>query len=139
MGVWVEIGVVGLDFDVEGDPVQPLWLPREGSSSTAFFRVSTKQAGPVRLRYGLYYENNLIQSFRMAAYAAPFHGEAPPDASTSIAGVLGVSPEQVRGFYQARMEYSRTSAYSELQRKPARAIAIVANQWQGKVTITTKA
>ena len=74
-GVWVEIGVVGLDFDVHGDPVQPLWLPREGPSATAYFAVSTNRTGPVRLRYGLYYENNLIQSFRMAAYAVSASGD----------------------------------------------------------------
>jgi hypothetical protein len=138
-GVWVEIGVVGLDFEVEGDPVQPLWLPREGASSTAYFGVSTRSAGAVQLRYGLYYQNNLIQSFRMAAYAAPLDGQAPPDASKSIAGALEVAPERVRGLYQARMEYSRTSAFSELGRKSARAVTIVANQLKGKVVLTTKA
>ena len=31
-GAWIEVGVTGIDFEVLGDPVQEVWLPREGSS-----------------------------------------------------------------------------------------------------------
>jgi hypothetical protein len=47
-GVWVEIGVTGLDFEVLGDPVQELWLPREGASETVYFAVVPKTAGMAR-------------------------------------------------------------------------------------------
>jgi len=75
-GVWVEIGVSGIDFAVIGDPVQELWLPRTGDSDAIYFTVSPRVAGVAQLRFGLYYRNNRIQSFRLAALTQPPEGGA---------------------------------------------------------------
>lgn len=140
-GVWVEIGVVGIGCEIAGDPVQPLWLPRTGSSDTVHFAVSFPEVGKIaQLRYGLYYKNNLIQSFRMAAYT----GLETDDYRTALAEALSVAPERISGWYQARLEYSRSSELDALDSKGAvdskaeRAITIVANQLQGKDILTVK-
>jgi hypothetical protein len=70
-GVWLEIGVTGLDFAVLGDPVQELWLPREGPSETACFAVVPRAAGAARLRFCVYHEQDVVQSFRLAALVNP--------------------------------------------------------------------
>jgi hypothetical protein len=139
-GVWVEIGVVAIDCAVTGDPVQSLWLPREGPSDTVYFAVSFNRPGRVnQLRYGVYYKNNLIQSFRMAAFVVPqAGGGAPSDVATRLGDALSVGVERIKGWYHARMEYSRTSALDELDRKGARALTIAANKLTGKDMITVK-
>jgi hypothetical protein len=134
-GTWVEIGVVGIGCDVAGDPVQPLWLPRTGFSDTAYFSVSFPEAGHVgQIRYGLYYQNNLIQSYRMAALIGP----TEKDFRTEIARALSVDAERVNGWHQARLEYSRSSALDAVERKAGRAITIVANELLGDDIVTVK-
>jgi hypothetical protein len=69
-GRWLEVAVVGLDFEVLGDSVQPLWLPRDGSTQPALFTVVPQYAdedGEARLRVCLYADNNLLQSQMLVA------------------------------------------------------------------------
>jgi hypothetical protein len=140
-GVWVEIGVAGIDFDVAGDPVQELWLPRQGASEAAYFTVTARKGGAVaKLRYGLYYQNNLIQSFRLAAFVSESaSGGLPGDVALRLASALAVSPDKIGdALYKSRLEYSRTSALDQIERKSERALTIVANQLDGQDILTIK-
>jgi hypothetical protein len=73
-GVWLEIGVTGLDFDVLGDPVQELWMPREGPSDPLYFAIVPRISGVSRIRFCVYFRQEVLQSFRLAAYT----GGPPP-------------------------------------------------------------
>lgn len=66
-GVWVEFGVAGIDFDVLGSPVQEVWLPRHSPTDTIYFAVVPRREGASLLRFCLYFQHNVIQSFRLAA------------------------------------------------------------------------
>jgi hypothetical protein len=140
-GVWVELAVVGIDFQVVGDPVQELWLPRTGETDTAFFTVIPPANREVAtLRYGLYYKNNLIQSFRLAAFVGSPQSERDSKLTAEKLGLaLGVDSSRVgTALYRARMEYSRTSAFNQLDAKSEPAITITANNLEGKDIITVK-
>jgi hypothetical protein len=140
-GVWVELAVVGIDFEVIGDPVQEVWLPRAGETDTAYFTVVPPYHREVAtLRYGLYYKQNLIQSFRLAAFVGSPESERDPKLTAEKLGLaLGVDSSQIgSALYRARMEYSRTSAFSRLDIRTEPAITITANNLDGKDIITVK-
>jgi hypothetical protein len=139
-GVWIEIGVTGIDFDVLGDPVQRLWLPREGPSEPVYFAVKPRRAGPCRLRFSLYYEQNVIQSFRVAAIV-----DAKPGRNRAkLAAVLGLKPSETPDVaWLPKLEFSLAPS---LERFAAgtdplperRALSIVTNDWAGQCVITVK-
>lgn len=141
-GVWVELAVVGIDFNLIGDPVQELWLPRTGETETAYFTVVPPPEREIAtLRYGLYYKQNLIQSFRLAAYVGSSEDGSHTESNIAekLGAALGVTPDRVgTAHYRARLEYSRTSALNQLEKRSEPAITITANNLQGRDIITIK-
>jgi hypothetical protein len=141
-GVWVEIGVTGLDFEVIGDPVQELWLPREGPSDLVHFTVVPRESGAARLRFCLYYQQNVLQSFRLAALTlAPDQRESAPRTRASrLARALGLKPKDVEGrSYLTRLEYSLGAVDPvSIAERPPRAVSLVANDLDGQPAITVK-
>lgn len=137
-GVWVEVGVTGIDFDVTGAALQEVWLPREGATDTVFFAVAPRGSGVARLRYCLYYNHQLLQSFRLAAVVAE-GGEAAEDVSAELAAVLDIPRESVgdRG-YASRLEYGATPTLEAIERTPRRSVNLVANHSAGVPVITVK-
>jgi hypothetical protein len=131
-GVWVEVGVSGLDFEVIGDPVQVLWLPREGPSEMIYFGVIPRSGTTPVLRFCLYYHNNVIQSFRLAAKTVDSN-------SRNLAKALDISIDEV-GYagYKARLEYSLLDDLAAVAGKPDRTVSIVANDIDGRPAITVK-
>ncbi|MDX1662455.1 MAG: CHAT domain-containing protein [Candidatus Promineifilaceae bacterium] len=77
-GVWLQVAVTALDFDVAAEPVQELWLPRnpETLSELIYFPVTPLRKGVSRLRFTVHFESDVIQSFRLAALTLPA-AEAP--------------------------------------------------------------
>ena len=61
-GVWVEVAVNGVGFEVLGDPVQALYLPFEGASDVVRFAVVPKVDGAAFLRYTIYYQQSVVQT-----------------------------------------------------------------------------
>jgi hypothetical protein len=141
-GVWVEIGVTGLDFEVVGDPVQELWLPREGASDTVYIPVKPQTPGAARLRFCLYFQNNVIQSFRLAAVVKAKLDEADPppsDRALRLAAALDLQASTLPALgYVARLEYSLAQKLDELPYYPERALSLVANSVDDKAVITVK-
>jgi hypothetical protein len=140
-GVWVEIGVTGLDFEVLGDPVQELWLPREGASDTAYFAVVPRTTGVARLRFCLFYRQNVIQSFRLAVVTAGPRKNAPPSTVRRrlLAKALGLPLQEMKNVgYIPRLEYSLTTDIGDLGARPERALSLVANDLDGESVITVK-
>jgi hypothetical protein len=131
-GAWVEVGVTGLDFEVSGDPVQELWLPRVGATEMIHFAVTPRTGCTPVLRFSLYHRNNVVQSFRLAA-------RTMESRSGDLAEALDISPEEVRGGHMARLEYSLVSDLDMLSDRPARAVSIVTNHMNGRPAITVKA
>jgi hypothetical protein len=140
-GIWLEVAVTGLDFEVRGDPVQELWLPREGNSDPIYFAIVPRIGKVARLRFSIYHQQNVIQSFRLAALVNGPTEEAAPLAMNRrrLARSLGVSPELVGDVgYLPRLEYSISTEIQHLETRPSRALSIVANEIGGKKVLTIK-
>jgi hypothetical protein len=141
-GVWLEVGVTGLDFEVLGDPVQELWLPREGDSDLIHFAVVPRTSGVARLRFCVYSSQNVIQSFRLAALTLR-RGEpadvTPKERRRMLAEALDIKPEAVGDVgYLPRLEYSTSTRIQSIETRPPRALSIVANKIGGKRVLTVK-
>ncbi|MCI0658472.1 MAG: hypothetical protein L0170_15580, partial [Acidobacteria bacterium] len=140
-GVWVEVALTGLDFEGLGEPVQELWLPQEGPTETVYFTVIPRKQGISRLRYCIYYRQNLLQSFRMAARVeAPEATEPfPGNWSERLAQALGLAKvDAPKTGYLARVEYSLLPETRDLQKLPDRALSITANDNDGNAVLSIK-
>lgn len=140
-GVWVEFAVTGIDFEVLGDPVRDLWLPRERPTEMIYFAVSPRKAGACRLRYCLYYKQNVIQSFRLAAFAltSPQQDFAAEIRRRQMSEALNLPTRIIRdAAYFSRLEYSLTTSIDNLETRPARLMSIVANDLNGQPVVSVK-
>ena len=138
-GRWIEVGVTGLDFEVLGDPVQELWLPREEPTALLRFAVRPLRAGVSRLRFCIYRGQDVVQSFRLAALTTPADGAAKGGAGL-LAGALGLRRGDVGSAgWLARLEYSLTADAASPPERPGRAVSIVANDLDGETVVTLKA
>jgi hypothetical protein len=139
-GVWIEIGVTALDFDLLGDPVQRLWLPRQGVSEPMYFAVVPRKPGACRLRFSLYYEQNVIQSFRVAAVVS---GHGKKRAKRLAAALNIANRKQWRDLvWLPVMEFSLASSIdsfaTQVEKPRPRALSIVANKWGTESVISVK-
>ena len=142
-GVWVEIAVTGIDFEVLGNPVREVWLPREGATERIFFPVIPKRSGVSRLRVCLYHNQDVIQSYRVAAITvSPGSRQSPAAQRRSLAAALGLPPEKVKAAgFLSRLEYSTGSVHDVANRSAkaaGRTLSIVANDWDSDTVITVK-
>jgi hypothetical protein len=140
-GVWLEVGVTGLDFEVLGGPVQELWLPQERDSETIYFAVVPRTKHVARLRFCVYYKSDVIQSFGLAALTQAPHAKASAlKAGTKrLARALNLPVAAIGDVsYLAKLEYSVTARLDGVRNRPARAISIVANDHDGRSVITVK-
>ncbi len=135
-GTWVELVVTPLDFEVEGHVAQPLWLPRSGASDRVYFAIRAKPAveGVARIRFGLYHDNNLVQSWLLAV--AHRVTSDPPAAlrralglDADLDGELGELPDDL--VFLARPEFSATGVDNAASRPP-RTVSVLANDLEGK-------
>jgi hypothetical protein len=142
-GTWIEIGVTAIDFDLEGDPVQRLFLPAYHPTDLVTFavraRTSTAVPGIARLRFTLYHENNIVQSFLVAAVLA---GADVADFPAALATGLNAAADEVRALgplgYLTRLEYSVVAAIGDSSTVEPRALSIVANDIAGEKVVTFK-
>ena len=158
-GAWLEVGLTGLDFEVLGDPLQRLWLPRRGASDPVHFALQPRKAPVSRLRFCLYYRNNLVQSYRLAALVFdPEHPALKPEGTgvIELAQALGLWPKEsgevvadinartvvmdrLAGLgYAVRLEYSLGASAESITNLPQRAVSIVANDNDGQPVVTVK-
>jgi hypothetical protein len=140
-GAWVEAAVTGLDFEVVGDPVQELWLPRRGPTDPLHFAVRPRGPGAARLRVSLYHRNAVIQSIRLVAFTLAEGGEEMPSAARrqAMARALDLPIEQVEDVgYQLRVEYGGPPKLDEIRHRPPRALSIVANHSMGEAIFSIK-
>ncbi|MBZ4422986.1 CHAT domain-containing protein [Myxococcus sp. RHSTA-1-4] len=146
-GLFLDVGVTGMDFDVLGAPVQQLWLPRKGASDAVFFalalRSSTRIEGVARLRLCLYQRDNLLQSFRLAVRVRrPGEDEGWEARARRLADALGVDVAQVLQSGETgsliRLEYSAVAELSERPDAPPRALSFAVNQSAGQDVVTVK-
>lgn len=141
----LEVGVSGLDFEVVGDPVQPLLLePGRPSPLLAFAVRPVAQPtvpGIARLRVTLFRQNHLVQSFLVAAV---LEGHAP-QASPLAKALATPAPALQRllrragplGYLQ-RLEFSM-AAPADAGALPRRGLTLVANDSAGEKVLTVKA
>jgi len=143
-GTWVEVGITGLDFDVVGYPVQELWLPRRGASEPAYFAVVPRTAGVARLRFALFFQQDVMQSFRLAALTYSEQRREPPVSvrKRRLAQALGLPIGKLRetggvGFL-SRLEYAVSTDLTPTKSHQPRALSIIANDANGRSVITVK-
>ncbi len=138
-GVWVDIGVTGVDVEVVGDPVQRVWLPSDKACPTeaVYFAVRLRRRGVSRLRVALFYEQNVMQSFRVAVVAG-----RPRSRADGLAHALGISARQSADVaYLPVLEFSLAPSIDAFAKEPVRekrALAIIANDWNGDSIVTIK-
>jgi hypothetical protein len=139
-GCWIEIAVTGIDFDNLGrDDVQKAWLPRDGDMPVVYFALRPRRGGAVpgvaRLRFTLFSNNNVVQSFLMAALLKEFEG----DERAALAHALGIDAERVEkevGYLQ-RLEYHAIDP-EQAENAPPRVLSIVANDTAGQEIFSIK-
>jgi hypothetical protein len=145
-GAWLEVGVTAYDFELIGDPVQGLLLPKTGESALALFALrvpmSTPNPGVARVRLSIYLNNNVVQSFLVAARVIDGADlDASGDADTNLARVLGIRRSRLAALghprYVTRLEY-RASAIDATKDSRPRALSIVANDNAGQKVLTFK-
>ena len=70
-GYELEVAFFEKDFELLSDGLQPLYLPKLGGSEPVYFEIrAPKNSGPAEARIGVYYQNNLLQSFLLRANVA---------------------------------------------------------------------
>ena len=141
-GAGIEIGVTAIDFDLVGDPVRQVWLPRTAPTELVTFAVrphaDTTVYGMARLRVAIYHRNNVLQSFLVAARLEGASGEM----ASSFARALNTTPEAVGSLgagdlgYLARLEYATAPVGAAAA--PPRALTIIANDSAGDKVVTIK-
>jgi len=143
-GVWVEIGITGIDCEVLGNPVRELWLPREGPTERLYFPVVPKgTSGVSRLRVTLYHNQDVIQSYRVAAVTIAGDSLPPPDVRCKLlARALDLAPEKVKDVaFFSRLEYS-TGSFQDVAARSAepsrRTLSIVVNDCDNDTVVTVK-
>ncbi len=139
-GVWLTVGLSGIDFDVLGAPVQEFWLPRAGNSERIEFTVVPRSSGALLLRFCLYFGADLLQSYRLAAISGDNHPQ-PSQRRAALAGLMGATEETVPdATYMARLEYAATADLSARRdaARPHVALSIFANDIGGREVITTR-
>lgn len=155
-GAWLEVAITGIDFDVLGDPVQELWLPRQGATEAIHFAVRPRaplpttgspapaDPGASRLRVCLYHRGALVQSLRLVTLVALEDGQsAVPEelrrARLADALDLPFLPEKWsdKG-YLVRVEYGSLPASDPLPERPPRALSITANHAGDQSVFTIK-
>lgn len=139
-GVWIEIGVTGIDFDVVGDPVQRVWLPApgHGPTDTVYFSVVPQKSGVNRLRFVIYYEQNVIQSFRVGLIT----GGKIKNKRGALAKALEIGARSSADVsFLPVLEFSLTPSIDNFAANPThtkRTVAIVANNLGGDSVVTVK-
>ena len=139
-GVWIEIGVTGIDFDVVGDPVQRVWLPAPGNgpTDTVYFSVVPRKSGVNRLRFAIYYEQNVIQSFRVGLITE----RRIKDKRLALAKALEIGPKLSADVaYLPVLEFSLAPSIDDFAGNPShvkRTVAIIANELGGDSVVTVK-
>ena len=136
-GTWVEIGITGLDFEVEGPPTRELHVPYGNiDSDSVAFAVRPMRAGTSQLRYSIYINQNLVRSYILAARTR--HGQEPPGSARDLAAALGAPKRALgRAGWVVRLEYSTTSSFAS--DRPPRVLSIISNHDDDHTsTITVK-
>lgn len=140
-GVWLSVGVTGLDFTVVGAAIQQVWLPRHGASDLVEFLVEPTQCGISQLRFCIYFDADLLQSHRLAALVVEGPPQAGPStgADLSLAKALGVPIERVGDAgWLARMEYAAAADLAAPPRNRDVALSLFANKHDGRRVFTAR-
>lgn len=138
-GVWLTVGLSGIDFDVLGAPVQEFWLPRIGASDRIEFTVVPRTSGALLLRFCVYFGADLLQSYRLAAIAGDNHPQ-PSQRRRALARLMDAKEETIPDtIYIARLEYAATADLARRDTaRPDVALSIFANDAGGREVITTR-
>jgi hypothetical protein len=105
----LEVAIFGKDFAIDGETIQPLFLPANGASEPVYFQIiAPEQPGPAQFRIGIYHQNHLIQSF-------------------VFSGVIGSSEPASRARARFLLEFSRTANFKNLTALAPRRLSIGLN------------
>ena len=112
-GHQLEFTVQAKDFSLISEQTQKAWLPEFGATTPVYFKIrAPKSSGTKHLRICVYSQNYLIQSYEFSAdVAEDEYPRAKPETESLY----------------ARLEYSRTDRFSDLERFHPRRLSIGAN------------
>lgn len=138
-GVWVEFGITGIDFRVEGDTTQEVWLPRNGVTDAVQFSVVPRRRDVSVLRYCLYVRQTLVQSFKLAATTIPSVSAPVRARPKTLARRLGLPQSEVgHATWLPRLEFSLTPDPFDAHDRRERSVSIIANQHGSGTIVTVK-
>lgn len=99
------------------DGEEEISLPQGGTSDTVHLRVATPVwTGLAYLRLGVYFENNLVQSYLVHAHVAP---------------VAGAMPEETRDGWWSECEYTLSADLSDLSGLASRRVCVWIGEGKG--------
>jgi hypothetical protein len=100
------------------DREQVLLLPPAGTTQDIYLRIVTPvSTGLGRLRLGVYFKNNLVQSYLVYARVAPVEGEMPNEL-----------PEEARDGWWSECEYTLSADFANLADLRSRRVCV----WMGE-------
>lgn len=84
-GYELEVAFFEKDFELLSDGLQPLYLPKLGGSEPVYFEIrAPENSGPAEARIGVYYQNNLLQSFLLRANVAGIEQADPKPVTLKL-------------------------------------------------------
>jgi hypothetical protein len=134
-GLWLDVGVTGIGWEVLDDAVQPLFVSKVGPTTPCWFGVQPTERGIPVLRYTLFHNGHVIQSFRLAAVV----GHSDDATDSKLAALLDLPTGEVAGrTWRSRLEFSTVATVEQARQRPPRSLAIVANEIDGRAVLTFK-
>jgi hypothetical protein len=114
----VEFVAYGLDFRLVSQDIQRVALPPLGPAPQVdFFLRAPLEAGPARLRLGVFHRDRLIQSFKIT---------------------IAIGESKAFEILQREREFRPTEDFHAVGELPGRLLSIAINEYQGSHTLTFK-
>ena len=135
-GVWLAVGVTGIDVDVRGSALQPLWVPRRGPSSRTTFTVVAPNPGIARFRFTVYLGTMILQSFRGAVRVADRNGISADDRDLSMVLSGEIDDETQASAWLTKLEYHLDTPAQTTDTHVQPDLSIVSNDFDSE-TVTT--
>jgi hypothetical protein len=138
-GYELEVALFEKDFEAVSTTLHKLFLPRLGNSEPVYFEIrAPKRRGVAEARIGIYYENNLVQSFLLKANVNAEADEALGNIKVRVfvdavegvedpAGGAWVETETDRQVFTA-LDFSQSARLSNLDQLTRRELSVGFNE-----------
>jgi hypothetical protein len=136
-GYELEVAFFEKDFELLSDGLQPLYLPKLGGSKSVYFEIrAPEKSGPAEARIGVYFQNNLLQSFLLRANVAAIPQADPKPVTLKLyVASAGERADQYKWVEKetnkqvfVHLAFSQTARFGNLEQMEPRVMSIGINQ-----------